>query len=158
MTDRLARRIAKNSSPPGVLIRRLHQIYVAIYAKQCSEFGTTPVQSSIMQVLLRLPGVDQVALAAEIGIDRTTVSGVLARLEDRGILRRVADPDNRRIRRAFLTQDGKSLLLTMQQYIDAAHEELVSPLIPAERKRLMNQLADLVQRNNKVGRTVLRIK
>jgi DNA-binding MarR family transcriptional regulator len=158
MTNRLVRRTARKSSPPGTLIRRLHQIYVAIYARQCAEFGTTPVQSSIMQVLLRLPGIDQVALAGEIGIDRTTVSSVLTRLEERGILRRVVDPDNRRIKRAFLTQDGKALLLTMQHYIDAAHDELISPLNQAERKRILVHLADLVQRNNELGRTVFRIR
>jgi MarR family transcriptional regulator, lower aerobic nicotinate degradation pathway regulator len=43
---------------PGVLIRRVHQIHLAIYAQKCAEFGTTPVQSSIMQVLLTRPGID----------------------------------------------------------------------------------------------------
>ena len=55
---------------PGILIRRVHQIYLAIYAQKCAEFGTTPVQSSIMQILLKQPGIDQVALAGEIGIAR----------------------------------------------------------------------------------------
>jgi MarR family transcriptional regulator, lower aerobic nicotinate degradation pathway regulator len=88
---------------PGVLIRRVHQIYLAIYAQKCAEFGTTPVQSSIMQILLMQPGIDQVALAGEIGIDRTTTSTVLSRLQARGIVSREIDPENRRTKRAFLT-------------------------------------------------------
>src|ERR1700689_3801668 len=48
---------------PGFLVRRLHQIYVAIYFQNCERFGTTPVQSSVMQVLMSQPGMDQVALA-----------------------------------------------------------------------------------------------
>src|SRR5258708_20034463 len=77
---------------PGFLIRRLHQIYVAIYFQNCERFGTTPVQSSVMQVLLAQPGMDQVALAAEIGIDRTTASSVLTRLEPRRIIQPQPNP------------------------------------------------------------------
>jgi DNA-binding MarR family transcriptional regulator len=141
---------------PGVLIRRVHQIYLAIYAKKCAEFGTTPVQSSIMQILLMQPGIDQVALAGEIGIDRTTTSTVLSRLQARGIVSREIDPENRRTKRAFLTEQGRVMLFRMQQSIDEAHEQLIEPLDRAERKRFLAQLVHLVQANNGRGRTFLR--
>ena len=141
---------------PGVLIRRVHQIYLAIYAKKCAEFGTTPVQSSIMQILLMQPGIDQVALAGEIGIDRTTTSTVLSRLQARGIVSREIDPENRRTKRAFLTEQGRVMLFRMQQSIDEAHEQLIGPLDRAERKRFLAQLVHLVQANNGRGRTFLR--
>jgi DNA-binding MarR family transcriptional regulator len=141
---------------PGVLIRRVHQIFLAIYAQKCAEFGTTPVQSSIMQILLMQPGIDQVAIAGEIGIDRTTTSNVLSRLEARGIVSREIDPDNRRTKRAFLTEQGTVMLFEMQQSIDEAHEQLVKPLNRTERKRFLAQLACLVQANNDRGRTFLR--
>jgi MarR family transcriptional regulator, lower aerobic nicotinate degradation pathway regulator len=141
---------------PGFLIRRVHQIYIAIYAQKCAEFGTTPVQSSIMQILLQQPGIDQVALAGEIGIDRTTTSSVLSRLQARGIVFREVDPENRRTKRAFLTEQGRAMLFEMQQSIDEAHEQLVRPLNRAERKRFLAQLAHLVFANNDRGRTLLR--
>jgi DNA-binding MarR family transcriptional regulator len=153
-----ARRSTSKPSQPGVMIRRLHQIYIAIYAKQCAEFGTTPVQSSIMQVLLRWPGIDQIALAGEIGVDRTTVSSVLARLEERELVRRVIDPDNRRTKRTYLTEQGRSMLLAMQASLDAAHDQLIAPLSQSERKRFTAQLSFLVQLNNDLGRTVFRIR
>jgi DNA-binding MarR family transcriptional regulator len=141
---------------PGILIRRVHQIYLAIYAQKCAEFGTTPVQSSIMQILLKQPGIDQVALAGEIGIDRTTTSSVLSRLQARGIVIREVDPENRRTKRAFLTEQGRAMLFEMQQSIDEAHEQLVRPLNRAEQKRFLAQLAHLVSVNNYRGRTFLR--
>jgi MarR family transcriptional regulator, lower aerobic nicotinate degradation pathway regulator len=141
---------------PGVLIRRVHQIYLAIYAQKCAEFGTTPVQSSIMQILLMQPGIDQVALAGEIGIDRTTTSTVLSRLQARGIVSREIDPENRRTKRAFLTEQGRVMLFRMQQSIDEAHEQLIGPLDRTERKRFLAQLVHLVQANNGRGRTFLR--
>jgi MarR family transcriptional regulator, lower aerobic nicotinate degradation pathway regulator len=141
---------------PGFLVRRLHQIYVAIYFQNCERFGTTPVQSSVMQVLLAQPGMDQIALAGEIGIDRTTASSVLSRLEARGIVKREADPDDKRTKRAFLTTTGTAMLEDMQASIDAAHRELVRPLAPAEREQFLEQLLCLVQANNDKGRSLLR--
>jgi len=141
---------------PGFLVRRLHQIYVAIYFQNCERFGTTPVQSSVMQVLLAHPGMDQIALAQEIGIDRTTASSVLTRLEGRGIVKREADPTDRRNKRAFLTPAGQAMLRDMQASIEAAHRELVKPLPPAEREHFLEQLLCLVQGNNDRGRSPLR--
>ena len=140
---------------PGFLVRRLHQIYVAIYFQNCERFGTTPVQSSVMQVLLAQPGMDQIALAQAIGIDRTTASSVLTRLEARGIVRREADPADRRNKRAFLTPAGQTMLRDMQASIEAAHRELVKPLAPAEREHFLEQLLCLVQANNDRGRSPL---
>jgi DNA-binding MarR family transcriptional regulator len=141
---------------PGFLVRRLHQIYVAIYFQNCERFGTTPVQSSVMQVLMSQPGMDQVALAGEIGIDRTTASTVLSRLEARGIVRREADPEDRRTKRAFLTASGKAMLRDMQTAIETAHKELIKPLDPAGREHFLEQLLCLVQANNDKGRSLLR--
>jgi DNA-binding MarR family transcriptional regulator len=141
---------------PGFLVRRLHQIYVAIYFQNCERFGTTPVQSSVMQVLMSQPGMDQVALAGEIGIDRTTASTVLSRLEARGIVRREADPEDRRTKHAFLTASGKAMLRDMQTAIETAHKELIKPLDPAGREQFLKQLLCLVQANNDKGRSLLR--
>lgn len=141
---------------PGFLVRRLHQIYVAIYLKECEQFGTTPVQTSIMQVLLNKPGLDQVALAAEIGMDRTTTSNVLTRLEKRGIIRREEAEKDRRVRLAFLTDEGSALLAEMQTALDRAHSRLIAPLPETEREAFIEHLALLVESNNGVGRTVLR--
>lgn len=141
---------------PGFLVRRLHQIYVAIYFQNCERFGTTPVQSSVMQVLMAQPGMDQIALAQEIGIDRTTASSVLTRLEARGIVRREADPVDRRNKCAYLTPAGEAMLKEMQVSIEAAHRELVKPLAPAAREQFLEQLLCLVQANNDKGRSLLR--
>jgi DNA-binding MarR family transcriptional regulator len=140
---------------PGFLVRRLHQIFVSIYFQTCGRFGTTPVQSSIMQVLNTQPGIDQAALAAEIGLDRTTTSNVLSRLEARRIVRREVHPDDRRTKRAFLTSQGKTLLLGMQDAIEEAHGQLMGPLNRDERKLFLSLLLRLVEENNDKGRSAL---
>lgn len=113
---------------PGFLIRRLHQIYVSIYLQECEAYGTTPVQTSVLQVLLVRPGADQVSLAGDIGIDRTTTSNVLSRLQTRGLVRREATAKDRRIRRSYLTDAGQTLIIDMQDSLERAHRRLVEPL------------------------------
>ena len=141
---------------PGFLVRRLHQIFVAMYLQNCERFGTTPAQSSIMQVLDAQPGIDQAALAGEIGLDRTTTSNVLSRLETRGIVTREFDDSDRRTKRTYLTPHGKSLLTEMQQSINAAHSQLLGPLDRAEREQFLVLLLRLVQENNDKGRSALK--
>lgn len=140
---------------PGFLVRRLHQIYVAIYLQECERFGTTPVQSSVLQVLLAKPGMDQVALAGEVGVDRTTTSSVLSRLEKRGLVRREASREDRRTRLAFLTDEGKAMIRAMKGSIAAAHQRLIEPLEKNERRQFVRQLLKLVEANNDKGRAAL---
>lgn len=141
---------------PGFLVRRLHQIFTAIYLQSCERFETTPVQSSVLQVLLARPGLDQATLAAEIGMDRTTTSLVLGRLQGRKLLRREVDRDDRRSRRAYLTHEGETLIREMHAAIDEAHGRLMAPLDDAEGLAFMDLLKRLVAANNEHGRAALR--
>lgn len=141
---------------PGFLVRRLHQIFTAIYLQSCKQFGTTPVQSSVLQVLLARPGLDQAGLAAEIGLDRTTTSLVLGRLQARKLLRREVDRDDRRSRRAYLTNEGEALIREMHAAIDEAHGRLMAPLDEMEVATFMDLLKRLVAANNEHGRAALR--
>jgi len=59
---------------PGFLIRRLHQIHLALFAEECVAFGVTPVQFSLLSVLAAQPGLDQATLAFAVGVDRATTA------------------------------------------------------------------------------------
>lgn len=140
---------------PGFLVRRLHQIFISIYMQNCREFKTTPVQSSVMQVLFKKPGMDQVSLAAEIGMDRDTTSNVLGRLEKRGIVKRAVDQTDRRNKRASLTPMGRDMITKMRRQIQLTHDKLLEPLSARERTHFKKMLYKLVDTNNDLGRTTL---
>ena len=53
----------------GFLVRRLHQISVAIFLREMEGLDLTPVQLGALTVVLERPGIDQSALGAELGID-----------------------------------------------------------------------------------------
>jgi DNA-binding MarR family transcriptional regulator len=137
---------------PGYLIRRLHQIHVAIFIEECAAFGITPVQYAVMTVLLNNPGSDQISIAREAGIDRTNVSDVLDRLEQRALVRRKKSNIDRRQRTAVLTAKGARIARDMEKASLRAQDVLMAPLSPKKREVLMALMAELVEANNEFSR------
>ena len=76
------------SERPGFLIRRLHQIHVALFQEACGKFEVTPLQYSLLSALAARKTADQTTLAADIALDRTTTTGALKRLAARNFVER----------------------------------------------------------------------
>lgn len=152
--DALADRL---ESRPGFLIRRLHQIHLALFAEECAAFGVTPVQFSIMTVAAGQPGLDQVRLAHEVGMDRATLANVVARLEGRGLLIRRQSRDDRRLKLVTLTAKGRRTLAAMQDAAARAHHRTVAALPGPERHAFLAALRHLVDAGNGYGRAPLRL-
>lgn len=142
---------------PGFLIRRLHQIHLALFAEECAAFGITPVQYSIMSVVAAQPGLDQIRLAQEVGVDRATLANVLARLETRGLLRRKQGQEDRRLKLVRLTPKGNRLLAQVVEPARRAHARTIEALPEAERATFLRALAGLVEAGNDYGRAPLRL-
>ena len=73
---------------PGHLIRRLQQAAVAIFHKEVGELGydLTPVQYAALDKTQANPGIDQMTLAGLIAYDRATITGVIDRLVQKGLM------------------------------------------------------------------------
>ena len=137
---------------PGHSIRRLHQIAVAVFLRETQAHGVTPVQYAALQTVGDTPGIDQRTLAANIGLDTSTIAGVLDRLEARGLLARSASPDDRRVRRLTLTPAGRALLKLLVPDMQRAQQRMLAPLPKAERAEFMRMLQVLVTSNNALSR------
>jgi DNA-binding MarR family transcriptional regulator len=140
------------SRRPGFLIRRLHQIHLALFAEECKAFGVTPVQYSILTVAAAQPGLDQAALASEVGVDRATMADVLARLERRGLVRRSRVERDARRKLVHPTVTGRRLLARMDGPAQRAHERTVALLSPTERTLFIETLRRLVAAGADLGR------
>ena len=141
---------------PGFLIRRLHQIHVALFLEECRTFDVTPVQYAVMTALSIAPGRDQITLARDAGIDRTNAADVLKRLAQRGLIERRQGAADRRVKLAYLTREGEALTKRMEAAMLRAQERLVAPLGEADRAQLMRSLAALVAANNEFSRAPTR--
>ena len=130
---------------PGHLIRRAHQVAVAVFMEETAEYEVTPVQFAILNSLIDSPGEDQVTLAREVAFDAATFGSVIARLESKGWVRREADAADRRRKRLWITPDGERAALAMKRAVTKVQSRLLSPLAPAERQQLIRLLDRLVE-------------
>ncbi|MFG1423548.1 MarR family winged helix-turn-helix transcriptional regulator [Roseixanthobacter liquoris] len=147
---------AELTERPGFLIRRLHQIHLAMFYDACSGLNVTPVQSSILTVLARRQGLDQAGLAAMIGVDRATVGQVIRRLAARGLVERGDSSEDKRLKLVQLTEEGRALLHRIAPLTAAAHRRTLAALSDEERRLFMSYLKKLVESDNAHGRAPLR--
>ena len=141
---------------PGFLVRRLHQIHVAMFHEECGNFSITPVQFSLLTVLDKESSLDQVTLAAEVGIDRTNVADVITRLESRDLVERRDNPSDRRTRLVSITEEGREFRQRVHQCMESAQERFLAPLGEEDRHLFMRLLRNLIDANNETGRAPLR--
>jgi len=139
-------------SLPGHYIRRLQQIAVALFLLETEAYAVTPVQYAILQKVCNVPGIDQRTLARSIGFDTSTVTGVIDRLEARGLLVRNTTPDDRRVRRLTLTAEGHAHVTALQPAMMRSQERILEPLSAREREQFMRMLRALVNANNSASR------
>lgn len=139
-------------SLPGHHIRRLQQIAVALFLQETEAHGITPVQYAALQAVAAAPGLDQRTLAGRIGLDTSTVAGVVDRLEARAWLQRSASPQDRRVRQLTITPEGAGLLQAVEPGMRKAQQRILAPLPRAERAEFMRMLRVLVEANNELSR------
>ena len=129
---------------PGHLIRRAHQLAVAIFMEETAEFGVTPVQFAILNALIEDPGEDQVTLAGKVAFDAATFGSVIARLEARGWVKREPDAQDRRRKLLWVTAEGEKAALAMKRAVAKAQARILGPLDGGERDQLLALLDKLV--------------
>ena len=129
---------------PGFLIRRLHQLTVAIFMEEMAAFDVTPVQFAILNALMAAPGSDQVTLASLVAFDAATSGSVIARLESKGWIRREPDENDKRRKLLWVTAQGKQMAQDMLAPVARAQQRILAPLTEEEQSRLMGMVKQLV--------------
>ena len=130
----------------------MQQIAVAIFLQETEAHGVTPVQYAALHQVGMAPGVDQRTLARSIGLDTSTIAGVIDRLEARGLMQRSASAQDRRVRLLSLTREGQALLNAIEPDLLQAQERILAPLPKRERSEFMRMLRTLVTANNELSR------
>ena len=129
---------------PGHLIRRAHQVAVAIFMEETGDFDVTPVQFAILNALLEDPGEDQVTLAGKVAFDAATFGSVIGRLEGRGWVRREPDAADRRRKLLWVTPQGAEIAQKMKRAVARVQQRILAPLEEGERQQLIALLDRLV--------------
>lgn len=85
-------------------------------------------------------------LATHLGLEKQTLSGLVARAEKRGLVARVANEDDARATDVVLTPQGRHLMRRLRGEASRAIMPLLHALDPADRNALQALLRQLIQR------------
>jgi MarR family transcriptional regulator, organic hydroperoxide resistance regulator len=99
----------------------------------------------VLSALRQEGGRTQLALGAALALDKTTLTTVLDKLEAGGLVRRLPDPKDRRVRIPEITEAGRQLQETVAEAIRAVTDRLLAVLDVAERKTFEESLRRLVE-------------
>jgi MarR family transcriptional regulator, lower aerobic nicotinate degradation pathway regulator len=86
----------------------------------------------------------QQAIGARLGVDRTTMVGIVDELEQRGLVERNRRPEDRRQYALRITDTGKALRTQMEDAADEAEERLLAGLPRTTKVALRRALAHLM--------------
>jgi DNA-binding MarR family transcriptional regulator len=151
-------RMTDNTDRPGHLARRFQQIAVAVFHAEveAAGFDLTPVQYAALAAIADHPGTDQVTLAGLIAFDRTTITGVVDRLVQKGFVERHANARDRRVRELRITAAGRRILAGIEPAVDAAQRSMLRGLSANEADTLLRLLRKAIAAGNELSRAPLR--
>ncbi|CAM5785732.1 MarR family winged helix-turn-helix transcriptional regulator [Cellulomonas persica] len=140
VTDPLPLDLARHT---GFLVRRTQQVHLAAWAQEVGP-ALTNVQFGVLNVLHRLGEASQRELCDALDLDRSTVAGLVARLEARRLVARVRAATDRRRNVVRLTPDGLDLLRSVVASAAHVDDVLTAALTPDERTTLQRLLTKVV--------------
>ncbi|GAB2916843.1 MarR family winged helix-turn-helix transcriptional regulator [Streptomyces mayteni] len=114
-------------------VAALHREVALLYTEIARDLELTSQQTQLLCALSRRPSFGE--LATMLGCDKTNVTGMVDRLEKRGLLAREPDARDRRISRVVLTRAGDELRERIRHRFGTAATERFSNLTPEERAR-----------------------
>lgn len=90
-------------------------------------------------------------LASYLGLEKQTMSGLIARAEKRGLVARAPNEEDRRATDVFLTSEGKKLVRRIRAQGREALGPLVEGLEVSERAELVNLLQRILTAGERSG-------
>lgn len=96
----------------GYLVHHLLYAFRQGWSRECARTGyrVTPEEMAVMALLRHEDGLRQTELSAKLAKDKAVITRTLTRLDGEGLVERRHDPADRRVVRAFLTDDGRRAL------------------------------------------------
>lgn len=123
------------------LLGKANQQVAAAAKRRLAPYGVTPVQYAVLKVLWETDGLSGAELGERVQLDSATITGVIDRLENAGLIERQADTNDRRVNRVRLTSSGRRLQAPLDHEMDELNAEVFNQFDTADAIRLRSLLS-----------------
>ena len=112
--------------------------------KNLSQFDITPIQYGVLGCIWEFDMHNPKEIAAHLGVENSTISGILERMENKGMIRRMIDSTDRRFIHIELTDLSKSLEVPVRTVVTEVDNNVLAQFSEEE----INTLKDMLRRIN----------
>jgi DNA-binding MarR family transcriptional regulator len=116
-----------------------------LLTEKLAEAGSRGYDYRLLAALQEFGPASQAKLGRRTGMDRSDVASVLNDLADRGLAERSPDPADGRRNVITITPAGTAHLRRLDELMADVQDELLAPLAPAEREKLITLLIRVLE-------------
>lgn len=100
------------------------------FKRQLQDYDITPSQYALLHCLYVQDGLTPSQLAQALRLDTSSITGILGRLEKKGLIDRVYSQEDRRSVSIHLRDEGKALWAQVDRVIEEANAKILDGLDP----------------------------
>ena len=116
------------------------------FKKRLQDYDITPSQYALLQCLWKQDGLTPSQLAQALRLDTSSITGILGRLEKKGLIDRVYSQEDRRSVSIHLREEGKTLWTQVDRVIEDANAKITAGLDEDHYAQFLSSLS-LIEHN-----------
>lgn len=128
----------------GFLLAKAHKKAFNEFKTRLEPYHLTPPQFAAMAFLWKRDGISQVQLGELMHADRTTIGGIVERLEKLGLIKREVNPADRRACILYVTDKGWNLRKELERVAFEFNKSLGMIFTPEELSALKAMLKKII--------------
>lgn len=125
------------------LLTKAQQAVHQLFKAELAPHGVTPGQYAVLKCLWDENGQTAKQLADRLSLDGSTMTGLLDRMEQKGLIEKQPDPKDRRALQVVLTDKGRQLEAPLTGAIAEANRKVMRGLDEAQGEALKQLLRDM---------------
>jgi DNA-binding MarR family transcriptional regulator len=114
-------------------------------------YSVTPSQWGMLSLLYDENGLTIGTISQRRGADAPTVTGIVKRLEQSGLVERLHDREDRRVVKVYLTAEGRDAMSFLPEAVRAYDEILIRGFTEVEQRDLLTKLQQIILNMSAVG-------
>ena len=111
--------------------------------KNLAQFDITPIQYGVLGCIWEFDMHNPKDIAAHLGVENSTISGILERMENKGLIRRMIDSTDRRYIYIELTDVSRELEVPVRTVVTEVDRKVLEIFDEEEKAALKNALRRL---------------